>query len=216
MSGALGLGANGTCSSDGTPMESFANIPFTITLPLVADTTAPRVGYTMIDSANLAVNVGITASDLEVCFNCDIAGIINLSSECDSIVNGLIGIVFPLLSSPLESGIKKVVQGELCTKPGTDGLCPAGSSLDMSRSRRGGDAGMSLLELVVACAILLILATASIPIARNTIRWKKEEELRWQLRQLRDAIDRYKDASDKGQIQVKAGTEGYPEVWRLW
>jgi general secretion pathway protein G len=84
-------------------------------------------------------------------------------------------------------------------------------SLSLSRRRRGGAAGMSLLELVVACAILLILATASIPIARNTIRWRKEEELRWQLRQLRDAIDRYKDASDKGQIQVKAGTEGYPE-----
>ncbi|MGB7752773.1 MAG: type II secretion system protein, partial [Candidatus Acidiferrales bacterium] len=70
---------------------------------------------------------------------------------------------------------------------------------------------MSLLELVVACAILLILATASIPLARNTIRFRREEELRWQLRQIRDAIDRYKDASDKGLIQVKAGTEGYPE-----
>src|SRR5271155_4045399 len=73
------------------------------------------------------------------------------------------------------------------------------------------ESGMSLLELVVACAILLILATASIPIARNTIKWKKEEQLRWDLRQMRDAVDRYKDASDKGQIQVKAGTEGYPE-----
>jgi general secretion pathway protein G len=83
-------------------------------------------------------------------------------------------------------------------------------SLSLSRSRRGSAAGMSLLELVVACAILLILATASIPIARNTIKWRKEEELRWNLRQMRDAIDRYKDAADKGQIQVKAGTEGYP------
>src|SRR5271155_2353503 len=83
-------------------------------------------------------------------------------------------------------------------------------SFSLSRSRRGGAAGMSLLELVVARAVLLILATASIPIARNTIKWRKEEELRWDLRQMRDAIDRYKDASDKGQIQVKAGTEGYP------
>jgi general secretion pathway protein G len=38
----------------------------------------------------------------------------------------------------------------------------------------------------------------------------KENQLRWELRQMRDAIDRYKDASDKGLIQVKAGTEGYP------
>ena len=79
-----------------------------------------------------------------------------------------------------------------------------------ARRRRTAASGMSLLELVVACAILLILATASIPIARNTIKWRKEEELRWDLRQMREAIDRYKDASDKGQIQVKAGTEGYP------
>jgi len=84
-------------------------------------------------------------------------------------------------------------------------------SFSLSRSRRGGAAGMSLLELVVACAILLILATASIPLARNTIRWRKEQDLRLALREMRDAIDRYKDASDKGQIQVKAGTEGYPE-----
>src|SRR5271156_3856810 len=84
-------------------------------------------------------------------------------------------------------------------------------SISLSRSRRGGAAGMSLLGLVVAGAILLILATASIPLARNTIRFRREEELHWQLRQIRDAIDRYKDASDKGQIQVKAGTEGYPE-----
>src|SRR6202142_2372164 len=79
-----------------------------------------------------------------------------------------------------------------------------------SASAVESEAGMSLLELVVACAILLILATASIPIARNTIKWKKEEQLRWDLRQMREAIDRYKDASDKGKIQVKAGTEGYP------
>jgi general secretion pathway protein G len=79
------------------------------------------------------------------------------------------------------------------------------------RRRRDSESGMTLMELVVACAILVILATAAVPIARNTIKWKKEEELRWDLRQMRDAIDRYKDASDKGQIQVKAGTEGYPE-----
>ncbi|MFZ3217339.1 MAG: type II secretion system protein [Candidatus Acidiferrales bacterium] len=79
-----------------------------------------------------------------------------------------------------------------------------------SGRRRNRDAGVTLMELIVACAILLVLATASVPLARNAVRWKKEDELRWDLRQMRDAIDRYKDASDKGQIQVKAGTEGYP------
>jgi general secretion pathway protein G len=75
---------------------------------------------------------------------------------------------------------------------------------------RKNSAGMSLLELVIACAILMILATVSVPLARNVIKRAKEDQLRWDLRQMRDAIDRYKDASDKGQIQVKAGTEGYP------
>jgi general secretion pathway protein G len=71
-------------------------------------------------------------------------------------------------------------------------------------------AGMSLLELVIACGILIILASVAVPLARNQIKRVRESQLRWDLRQMRDAIDRYKDASDKGLIQVKAGTEGYP------
>jgi general secretion pathway protein G len=70
--------------------------------------------------------------------------------------------------------------------------------------------GMTLIELVLACAILLILATAAIPLARVTVKRHKEDLLRYDLRQMKDAIDRYKDAADKGQIQVQAGTEGYP------
>jgi general secretion pathway protein G len=69
---------------------------------------------------------------------------------------------------------------------------------------------MTLLELVVACSILIVLATAALPLARMTVHRRKETELRYDLRQMRDAIDRYKDVADKGQIQVKAGTEGYP------
>ena len=48
------------------------------------------------------------------------------------------------------------------------------------------------------------------PLARVTVKRHKEDALRYDLRQMRDAIDRYKDAADKGQIQVQAGTEGYP------
>ncbi|MGA8554715.1 MAG: hypothetical protein WB630_09870, partial [Candidatus Acidiferrales bacterium] len=54
------------------------------------------------------------------------------------------------------------------------------------------------------------MASISVPLARNQIKRAREEELRHDLREMRDAIDRYKDASDKGQIQVKLGTEGYP------
>jgi general secretion pathway protein G len=69
---------------------------------------------------------------------------------------------------------------------------------------------MSLLELIVACGILLVLAAIAVPLARNQIKRRREDDLRWDLREMRSAIDRYKDASDKGLIQVKAGTEGYP------
>src|SRR5579862_154344 len=78
------------------------------------------------------------------------------------------------------------------------------------RRSRSASSGMTLIELILACAILMVLATAVVPLARVTVKRRKEELLRYDLRQMRDAIDRFKDASDKGQIQVQAGTEGYP------
>jgi general secretion pathway protein G len=72
------------------------------------------------------------------------------------------------------------------------------------------EAGMTLLELVLACSILLILSSAALPIARYTIVHKKEELLRYDLRQMRDAIDRYKDLADRNLIRVEVGSEGYP------
>lgn len=71
-------------------------------------------------------------------------------------------------------------------------------------------AGMTLLELLVACSILMLLATMALPMARMVIREHKETELRYDLREMRDAIDRYKDAADKNLIQTQAGTENYP------
>ena len=73
-----------------------------------------------------------------------------------------------------------------------------------------GQAGMTLLELIIACAILLILASAAMPVARYTVKRQQETELRRDLREMRDAIDRYKDAADRNLIRVEAGTEGYP------
>lgn len=71
-------------------------------------------------------------------------------------------------------------------------------------------AGTTLLELIMVCAILLILASAAMPVARYTVKRQKEAELRRELREMRDAIDRYKDAADRNLIRVEAGTEGYP------
>ena len=69
---------------------------------------------------------------------------------------------------------------------------------------------MTLVELIVAITILIILTGMAIPIARNRIRRERERELRFDLWQMRDAIDRYKDAADRNAFQTKVGTEGYP------
>jgi general secretion pathway protein G len=80
-----------------------------------------------------------------------------------------------------------------------------------SRQRRlSTAAGMTLLELIIACSILLILSSAAIPIARYTIIREKERDLRTDLRDIRNAIDRYKDLADHNLIRVEVGSEGYP------
>jgi general secretion pathway protein G len=78
------------------------------------------------------------------------------------------------------------------------------------RIGRRGQGGMTLLELIIACAILLILSSAAVPLARVTIQRRRETALREGLWDMRHAIDRYKDAADKNEIQVQNGTEGYP------
>ena len=78
------------------------------------------------------------------------------------------------------------------------------------RRRKSSEAGMTLLELILACAILLILSSSALPIARYTIVHKREELLSYELREMRDAIDRYKDLADSNKIRVEVGTEGYP------
>jgi len=75
---------------------------------------------------------------------------------------------------------------------------------------RASHGGFTLIELIVAFTILLILSTLALPIGRIAIKREREHELREDLREMRTAIDRYKDASDRGMIQVKVDTEGYP------
>ena len=70
--------------------------------------------------------------------------------------------------------------------------------------------GFTLIELIVATAILVILTGMALPMARVTIKRERERELRRDLWEMRDAIDRYKDAADRGAFQIKLGSEGYP------
>jgi general secretion pathway protein G len=72
------------------------------------------------------------------------------------------------------------------------------------------EAGMTLLELIIACTILMILSSAALPIARFTVVRERERELRHDLRDMRNAIDRYKDYADRGMIRTELGSENYP------
>jgi len=78
------------------------------------------------------------------------------------------------------------------------------------RKSANSEAGMTLLELILATGILMVLATAALPLNRVTAQRQRERELHLALRDMRNAIDRYKDAADQKLIKVEVGTYGYP------
>ena len=82
-------------------------------------------------------------------------------------------------------------------------LRPRGTAADRQ-------AGLTLVELIVTVAILAILASAAVPLARFRAQRERERELRYDLWQMRDAIDKYKDAADKHAFQTKLDSQGYP------
>lgn len=86
----------------------------------------------------------------------------------------------------------------------------AKSSSRTTGQRNAARRGFSLVEMVVVCVVLVILAAVSFPIAKNVVRREKEAELRYALRLMRNAIDEYKRYSDAGLIPVELGTDGYP------
>ena len=75
---------------------------------------------------------------------------------------------------------------------------------------RRRERGLTLVELIVTVAILSILASAAVPIARFQVKRQNERELRYDLWMIRDAIDRYKAAADNGMFRTKLGSENYP------
>ncbi len=69
---------------------------------------------------------------------------------------------------------------------------------------------MTLVELIIATAILLVLTSMALPMARVVVQRQKEQRLRHALHMIRSAIDRYKDAADQGAFRVQVDSDGYP------
>jgi len=78
------------------------------------------------------------------------------------------------------------------------------------RRRLSPTAGMTLLELIIACSILLVLSSMALPVFRYTVIRQKEAELHYDLRTMKDAIDRYKDLADQHKFRTEVGSENYP------
>ena len=79
-----------------------------------------------------------------------------------------------------------------------------------STPARSAERGLTLVELIVTVFILTILSTAALPLVRFQVKRQRERELRFDLWEMRDAIDKYKDAADKGAFQTKVESQNYP------
>jgi general secretion pathway protein G len=86
---------------------------------------------------------------------------------------------------------------------------PAATDVGSGRFKRS-ESGLTLVELIIVVAIVGILASAAVPIARFQVKRVKERELRRDLWEMRDAIDHYKDAADKGAFMTKVDSMNYP------
>ena len=82
--------------------------------------------------------------------------------------------------------------------------------------KKRGRAGMTLVELIVAFTILSLLASMAVPLARYKVKRDKERDLRWALHDIHQAIDKYKDMADRGELgPQKLGSENYPETLEI-
>lgn len=124
----IGYG-DGGCSG-GVPQVTPHTLPVEVTIPLTAETTAPRDGYTTLDLANADINLdGLAAGDVRVCSSCGFA-----SAICSAITDST--FVKNLVVGPLKSGLESQVRGlladQLCTapSPALNPPCPTGSAPD--------------------------------------------------------------------------------------
>ena len=134
------------------------------------------------------------------------------------------GLLAALLVEPLAAGTGSLALSGSATVPGgnqaalqfvpagiTSGKCKIKS--EKLKVVKGLQRGFTFVELLVVTTIILILASAVQPLAKVTIQRTREAELRRVLREMRTAIDKFKDAADAGMIpttELKANSEGYP------
>jgi general secretion pathway protein G len=90
------------------------------------------------------------------------------------------------------------------------------SKTAVSDKRRKSQAGLTLVELIVAFSILLVLSTMAVPMARYQVRRQREKDLLSALTDMRHAIDKYKDMCDAGKIQAgDLDTYCYPKSLKV-
>jgi general secretion pathway protein G len=107
-------------------------------------------------------------------------------------------------------GNKAVASITKVTKDQAPKSLSTSTSIPNRQSASGNCRGLTLVELIATVTIVSILSLAALPLTKISVKRQKEMELRRDLREMREAIDRYKDFADRGFIEVKFGADGYP------
>jgi hypothetical protein len=130
----VAYGSNGSCNG-ATPIVSPKALPVDVSIPLVAETIAPRTGYTKVDVDNAAVNLSAISGDIQICADCGSLA----TNACNAVLNAAVikNALVNQLTSGLNSQVKSLLKSQLCTKPNAavNPPCPDGSQPDSGNSK---------------------------------------------------------------------------------